>query len=69
MKNNFDTDYQWVHKVVNSSVSHEQLDCSRNCFTNFLNKYKSHLDNNPSVYRGLSDNFNEAYYKKFLELR
>lgn len=68
MENNFDKDFQWVQKVVNSSINHQQLDCSRNCFTNLLHKYKSHLDSHPSVFKDVSEEFNQVYYHKFLDL-
>ena len=66
MENTFDKEYQWVEKIVDSSQNHQQLDCSRNCFTNFLNKHKPKLDKNPQLYQSLSEDFNELYYKKFL---
>ena len=68
MENTFDKEYQWVEKIVDSSQNHQQLDCSRNCFTNFLNNHKPKLDKNPQLYQSLSEDFNELYYKKFLSL-
>lgn len=64
----FISDYQWVERVVSSSNTHQQLSCSRNCFTLLLKKHKSTLDENPNLYLKVSKDFNEIYYDKFLNL-
>jgi hypothetical protein len=50
MENTFENEFKWVTKVVNSTVNLEQLDKSRNCYTNFLRKHKGDLDRNPLLY-------------------
>ncbi len=65
----FISDYQWVEKVVSSSISHQQLSCSRTCFTLLLKKHKSTLDENPNLYSKVSKDFNEIYYDRFLNLK
>lgn len=69
MENTFETEFKWVTKVVNSTVNLEQLDKSRNCYTNFLRKHKGDLDRNPLLYETVSSQFNNLYYERFLELK
>lgn len=69
MEDTFKKEYEWVGKIVNSSQNQQQLDCSRNCFTNLLNKHKPVLDQNPYLYHSTSEHFNELYYSKFLSLK
>jgi hypothetical protein len=69
MEENFYSEFKWVTKVVNSTQTLEQLDKSRNCYTNFLKKHHTYLNSNPRLFNIVSNDFNNLYYDQFLQLK
>lgn len=63
-----DSELNWLTRVLYSTLNLKQLNTSRNCYTSFIRKHNKEFQRNPSLYRRISLNYNELYYKRFLEL-